>query len=97
MNDIKASANSYILTMLLQRLEHDNPGLLAGMINGVKADKNAVLAGDPERQDVVDVFHEALMTLERAHQLLNHTDVDANRDGDSDGDDDSDDEVATKS
>lgn len=73
MSDAKAGACLYILTVLLQRLEKENSGLIKDMIEGVKADQLSIsnsLPDLPEREKIDDVFKETLVTLERADKLM---------------------------
>jgi len=71
MNDAKADAALYVLTMLLQRLETTTPGLLDELIDGVEGD----LAATPDEllnaAHVDAVFSETLSMLRRARGVSN--------------------------
>jgi hypothetical protein len=69
MADIKADATSYILTMLLQRFEAQNPGALNEMIEGVKSDQASVSSNASGGEHVAQVFKEALSFLTKAKSL----------------------------
>ena len=69
MADVKADATSYILTMLLQRLEDQNPGTLNEIIEGVSSDQASVVSKDSGSEHVIQVFQEALSLLKKAESL----------------------------
>lgn len=68
MTDIKAEATSYILTMLLQRIEAQIPGTLDGMIAGVKSDRASVPGTTLKSENINEVFEEALRVLANARR-----------------------------
>jgi hypothetical protein len=69
MKDVKADATFYILTMLLQRFEVQNPGTLNEMLEGVKADQAALAGTAPESEHLTRVFQETLSFLMKAKDL----------------------------
>lgn len=66
----RISACVYILHMLLQRAEQQQPGTLEQMIEGVAADRAGVPAGMPSKDEVDRVFAEALQILSLARDQL---------------------------
>ena len=70
MADVKADATSYILTMLLQRFEAQNPGTVNEMIEGLKSDQDAVSSRASGSGHVTQVFQEVLSLLTKAESLL---------------------------
>lgn len=70
MEKIKADATSYILTVLLQRLEAKHPGMLQEIIEGVQADQSALSGEVPRSEHIGHVFQEALGLLTRAKALV---------------------------
>lgn len=73
MGHTKADAVSYILTLLLQRLEAQNPGTLKEILEGVKSDQTAVSGTTSEHEHVTQVFQEALGLLEKVESLSSDT------------------------
>lgn len=65
--NVKADACGYILTMLLQRLEKTQPGLLNEMIAGVEGDQSAIASDVPNRDHISAVFSETLAMLRQAN------------------------------
>lgn len=70
MDDPKSGASLYILTLLLQRLEKTNSGLIKDMIEGVKSDQSAISNEIPEKEKIDSILKETLATLERVNQSL---------------------------
>ena len=70
MKDSKANASLYLITMLVQRMENDKPGMIKEMIEGVKNDKANIDESTPNKDHIEAVFEEALTLLERANSLL---------------------------
>lgn len=66
----RVGACIYVLHMLLQRVEHQHPGTLQEMIDGVTADRASVLASQSKLNEVVPVFTEALKLLALARGQL---------------------------
>ncbi len=60
----KAQACAYILHMLLQRLEAQQPGLVQDMLLGAKADLASVSDQENMPESVSKVFDEAISILE---------------------------------
>ncbi|ESH90059.1 hypothetical protein B551_0223035 [Cupriavidus sp. HPC(L)] len=60
----------YLLHMLLQRAEQQQPGLLDSLIRGVAADRDGVRAQGPADPADTGVFDEALRVLELANEQL---------------------------
>ncbi len=65
--EVKAQAISYLLLGLLQRLDREQPGLIDELLSGVKADRDAALAGRDVPKRVPAIFDEAIRYLERAN------------------------------
>lgn len=65
--DARTGACIYIIHGLLQRLESQNPGLVQDLLNGAKADREAVKANCSLSEPVDKVFSETLNILERIH------------------------------
>lgn len=63
MADTKTEATSYLLTMLLQRIEAQLPGTLDDMIEGVKSDQASVSGTPVKGRNIHEVFEEALRLL----------------------------------
>lgn len=61
----KADACSYILHMLLQRLEKNQPGLVIDMLDGAKADRAALQAQGMMPYPVEQAFDQAIALLEQ--------------------------------
>jgi hypothetical protein len=70
MENVKADATSYILTVLLQHLETKHPGMLQELVEGVQADQSALSRDTSENGYIGNVFQEALGLLTRAKSLL---------------------------
>jgi len=64
--EVKASACSYVMLMLLQRLESSQKGLIDEMIAGALADKSAVDESGSMTEPVQNVFSETLRLLRQA-------------------------------
>jgi hypothetical protein len=64
--EVKASACSYVMLMLLQRLELSQPGLINEMIAGALADMSAVEKSGSMTEPVQNVFAETLRLLHQA-------------------------------
>jgi hypothetical protein len=60
----KAEACTYILHMMLQRLEAQQPGLVQNMLLGAKADIASLNGQENMPEHVSKVFNEAISTLE---------------------------------
>jgi hypothetical protein len=60
----KAEACTYILHMLLQRLEAQQPGLVQDMLLGAKADLVSVCGQENMPKPVSNVFNEVISILE---------------------------------
>ena len=60
--DAKASANAYLLLMLMQRLEGAHPGLIADLLAGVDADFTAI-ERDGRLTDALRAIREQTRTL----------------------------------
>lgn len=69
MMDAKTDAAFYILTMLLQRFEVQNPGTLNDMLEGVKADQASLVGTVAESAHLTQVFEETLSVLAQAKDL----------------------------
>ena len=63
----KVDACSYILIMLLQRLEKLQPGLLNEMIAGVEGDRSAIPSGIANGEHIDAIFEETLRMLRQAN------------------------------
>ncbi|MBO4120680.1 hypothetical protein J5T34_08005 [Cupriavidus gilardii] len=63
----RLGACGYILHMLLQRVEQQQPGLLDELIRGVTADRDSVQAQAVGNAQSDDVFAEALRMLSLAN------------------------------
>jgi hypothetical protein len=64
--EVKASACSYVMLMLLQRLESSQKGLIDGMIAGALSDRSAVDESGSMTEPVQNVFAETLRLLRQA-------------------------------
>ncbi len=64
--DAKAGACSYVLLMLLQRLEAKQAGLIEELLKGVEADKAAIEAQGTLTEPVRGIFNEAQRILQQA-------------------------------
>ncbi len=62
--DAQAGACTYILHMLLQRLEITQPGIVEELLNGAKADQAAFNAQETKPENAVQIFKEAIAALE---------------------------------
>lgn len=58
-----ADACIYLLHMLLQRLDPQQPGLVAELLAGAQADRAAVLTSNPDQP--LSIFDTAIQILER--------------------------------
>ncbi|CAI9120500.1 hypothetical protein [Brytella acorum] len=63
--ETKLQAMSYVFLCILQRLDEAQPGLIADVLGGVRADREASLAQSPA---ALPIFDEAIKFLERANQ-----------------------------
>jgi hypothetical protein len=63
----KAEACAYILHMLLQRLEAQQPGLVQNMLLGAKADLASFNGQENMPEPVSKVFNKAISILELIH------------------------------
>lgn len=70
MENIKADAASYLLTVMLQHLEVKHPGMLQEMIEGVQSDQSVLTGEASENEHIQQVFQEALGMLTRAKCLI---------------------------
>ena len=61
-------ATGYLMTILLQRLETSNPGLIQELLDGVHADRNAIAATDDMTPEVEETFTTAFSILEHARR-----------------------------
>jgi hypothetical protein len=68
-DEARLGACVYILHMLLQRAERQQPGCLDDMIGGVTADRDSVRA-QMSHQGGTDVFDEALRMLQLANEQI---------------------------
>ncbi|WP_342619773.1 hypothetical protein [Rhodoferax sp. GW822-FHT02A01] len=64
--EVKASACSYVMLMLLQRLESSQKGFIDEMIAGALADKSAVDESGSMTESIQNVFTETLRLLRQA-------------------------------
>ena len=64
--ETQAGACSYVLLMLLQRLEAKHGGLLDELIAGARADQAAMEAAGAMTAPVQNIFSEALTLLRQA-------------------------------
>ena len=69
MSAAKSDACIYILTVLLQRMETEKPGLIPEIIDGIKSDQSNMSENINNKEHVESIFNEALTMLERAHSL----------------------------
>ena len=69
--DARTDAALYLLTVLLQRLDDDQPGLIAGLQSGVRADQAALPVELENRTHIEAVFAETIKLLDRAAQQIN--------------------------
>jgi hypothetical protein len=60
----KADACIYILHMMLQRLEAQQPGLVQNMLLGAKADLASFNGQENKHEPALKVFNEAISILE---------------------------------
>lgn len=65
-NDNANSASSYLLTMLLQRLEILQPGLIEELIDGVNADSKSIDRYGKSLDHTQSTINDALVILHRA-------------------------------
>lgn len=71
--DPRIGACAYLLHGLLQRLEHQSPGLLSDMIEGVESDRDAnSRLPSPEAAHGVEIADEALRMLRLARAQLDY-------------------------
>ncbi|MDP9899714.1 hypothetical protein [Variovorax ginsengisoli] len=68
--DARRDAGLFILHMLLQRLEQQQPGLMDGMIDGILSDRAAMLATDEPNGYPRRIGDEALRILRLANDQL---------------------------
>jgi hypothetical protein len=66
--ETKAAACTYILHMLLQRLEAQQPGLVQNMLLGAKADLASFNGQENKHEPASKVFNEAISILEVAQK-----------------------------
>lgn len=71
--DPRLGACVYLLHMLLQRTEATRPGFIDQMIRGVTADRDALPADAPGRDEALPVFDETLRILTLASEQLQGT------------------------
>jgi hypothetical protein len=64
--EVKANACSYVLLMLLQKLESSQKGFIDEMIAGAVADKSAIDDSGSMTEPVQKVFSETLRLLRQA-------------------------------
>ena len=64
--EVKASACSYVMLMLLQRLEPTQKGLIDELIAGASADESAVEKSGSMTEPIQKVFSETLKFLRQA-------------------------------
>lgn len=64
--ETQAGACSYVLLMLLQRLEAKHGGLLDELIAGARADQAAMSAAGAMTEPVQNIFSETLTLLRQA-------------------------------
>jgi len=69
--NIKDQVNSYVILMILQRLDDKHPGLIKDILNGVKADFSASKEQTGEHPMVSSIFNETIKFLERANSKNN--------------------------
>lgn len=63
-SDINIAACGYLIHGLLQRLDQQQPGLIAGMIEGISNDQESMkLLGTPEASKGVEIADAALRAL----------------------------------
>lgn len=63
-SEINIAACGYLIHVLLQRLEQQQPGLIAGMIEGISNDQEHMkLLGTPEASNGVEISDAALQAL----------------------------------
>lgn len=72
MENVKADTASYILTVLLQRLEAKHPGMLQEMVGGIQSDQSALSGEASASEHIGLVFQEALGLLTRAKSLVDN-------------------------
>jgi hypothetical protein len=63
---VRTDACVYLLHMLVQRREHDQPGYLAKVIQGVESDQQGVARDVPDKDHIDAIFAETLRILKRA-------------------------------
>ena len=68
--DVRRDANTFVLHMLLQRLESQQPGLLQGMIDGILGDRTAMPASSEPDSYAQRVGDEALRILNLANDQM---------------------------
>lgn len=66
-SQIRLQALSYILEIVLQRLDTREPGFIKELLDGVKADRDSSLALPHVDLPVPAIFNEAVRILERAN------------------------------
>ncbi|MDM0078671.1 hypothetical protein QTH90_29985 [Variovorax sp. J2P1-59] len=69
--DARRDAGIFILHMLLQRLEQQQPGLMQGMIDGMLADRSAMPQTNEPDSYPRRVGDEALQILRLANEQMN--------------------------
>lgn len=69
-DDARRDAGLFILHMLLQRLEQQQPGLMDGMIDGILGDRAAMPATDEPNGYPRRIGDEALRILKLANDQL---------------------------
>ncbi|CAM3015250.1 hypothetical protein [Moritella viscosa] len=72
MKNPKADACSYLITMIIQKLEEDNQGLINSLIEGVEADRAALPKRVQSRTHVEAIIRETFKILDRAKAGAEH-------------------------
>jgi len=63
MSDAKLDANSYLLKILIQKLEGERPGFTNELISGVEADRAATPANAPGIEHINEIYAQTLKIL----------------------------------
>ncbi|QUM76847.1 hypothetical protein HWV00_11700 [Moritella sp. 24] len=66
MKNPKADACSYLMTMILQRLEHYDEGFINNLVEGVEADRSALPKTFQSKPHVEAIFRETYKILDHA-------------------------------
>ncbi len=69
MKEVKADAALYLLTILIQRIEKNQPELVNEMIAGIKADQAGLPANISKKEHIDAVFKESSRILEQISGL----------------------------